>query len=310
MKKLQFAAFASLALAVIFLAGPSAAQTPAAKAPAQKGAAAAKATGAEAPRNTLGKLKSSGQINVAFSGDSLPFSFVDDKRQPAGYSIDLCKRVIAQLGRAAGVPDLKVNWLVGTVAERLAMVASGKADLECANTTATLSRMAEVDFSSLIFLDGGGLLVKAAAVKQFPDLAGKNVGVIAGTTTATRLESVLKMRLVNAKVVKVKDGNEGIAMLESGSLDAFASDKIKLLGLALQAKDPKALAMLPDDLSIEPLAFALPRGDSSFRVEVNRALTQVYVSGEIESIFNQWLGTLGQPSGLLAAMYVLNAIPR
>ena len=146
MKKPLFAAFAALALAAVFLAGPSAAQTPAPKAPAQKGAAAPKATGAPAPRDTLGKLKSSGQINVAFSGDSLPFSFVDDKRQPAGYSIDLCKRVIAQLGRAAGVPDLKVNWLVGTVAERLAMVASGKADLECANTTATLTRMARRRF--------------------------------------------------------------------------------------------------------------------------------------------------------------------
>ena len=310
MKKSLFAAIAALALAAVFLAGPSAAQTPAAKAPAQKSSAAPKATGTAAPRDTLGKLKTSGQINVAFSGDSLPFSFVDDKSQPAGYSIDLCKRVIAQLGRAAGVPDLKVNWLVGTVAERLTMIASGKADLECANTTATQTRMTTVDFSSLIFLDGGGLIVKAAAVKQFPDLAGKNVGVIAGTTTEARLESVLKLRLVNAKVVKVKDGNEGIAMLESGSLDAFASDKIKLLGLALQAKDPKALAMLPDDLSIEPLAFALPRGDSSYRLEVNRALTQVYVSGEIEAIFNQWLGTLGRPGGLLAAMYLLNAIPR
>ena len=121
---------------------------------------------------------------------------------------------------------------------------------------------------------------------------------------------MLKQRLVNAKVVKVKDGNEGIAMLESGSLDAFASDKIKLIGLAAQAKDPKVLAMLPDDLSIEPLAFALPRGDSSFRLEVNRALTQVYVGGEIETIFNQWLGALGQPSGLLGAMYLLNAIPQ
>jgi ABC-type amino acid transport substrate-binding protein len=310
MKKTLFAAFATLVLAAAFVAGPSVAQTPAPKASAQKGSAGAKATGTGAPRDTLAKLKASGQINVAFSGDSLPFSFVDDKRQPAGYSIDLCKRVIAQLGRAAGVPDLKVNWVVGTVAERLAMVASGKVDLECANTTATQTRMATVDFSSLIFLDGGGLIAKAAAAQKLADLAGKNIGVIAGTTTETRLEAILKARLVNAKVVKVKDGNEGIAMLESGSLDAFASDKIKLLGLALQAKDPKALAMLPEDLSIEPLAFAVPRGDSSFRLEVNRALTQVYIGGEIESIFGQWLGSLGRPSGLLAAMYLLNAIPQ
>ena len=42
---------------------------------------------------------------------------------------------------------------------------------------------------------------------------------------------------------------------------------------------------------------------------MNKALTQVYVSGDIESIFQRWLGKLGRPSGLLAAMYLLNAIP-
>jgi glutamate/aspartate transport system substrate-binding protein len=306
----RLAQIATLVLSAVLLAGPSAAQTPAPRAPAQKASAAAKKTAVVAPRNTLAKLKASGEINVAFATDSLPFSFVDDKQQPAGYSIDLCKRVIEQLGRAAGVPGLKVTWIVGTVAERLAMVASGKADLECANTTATLKRMADVDFSSLIFIDGGGLLVRAGATPNFADLAGKKIGVIGGTTTERRLQDVLKMRNVSADVTKVKDGNEGIAQLESGALDAFASDKIKLLGLALQVKDPKTLAMLPDDLSIEPLAFALPRGDSSLRLEVNRALTQVYVGGEIETIFNRWLGTLGRPSGLLGAMYLLNAIPQ
>ena len=120
----------------------------------------------------------------------------------------------------------------------------------------------------------------------------------------------MKQRLVNANVTKVKDGNEGLAMLESGSLDAFASDKIKLIGLAVQAKDPKPLAILADDLSIEPLAFALPRGDSAMRLEVNRALTQAYIGGDIETIFNQWLGALGRPSGLLASMYLLNVIPK
>lgn len=309
MKKTVFAVFITLTLAAAFIASPSAGQTAAPNATAKK-SATAKAPAAPSPRNTLAKLKSSGVINVAFSGDSLPFSFVDAKQGPAGYSIELCKRVIVQLGRAAGVSELKVNWIVGTVAERIAMVASGKADIECANTTATQTRMADVDFSSLIFLDGGGFLVKGTALQKFADFGGKNIGVIAGTTTEARLDGALKQRLINANVTRVKDGNEGLAMLESGSLDAFASDKIKLIGLAAQAKDPKPLAILADDLSIEPLAFALPRGDSAMRLEVNRALTQVYIGGDIETIFNQYLGGLGRPSGLLAAMYLLNAIPQ
>ncbi len=260
--------------------------------------------------DTLGKIRTAKSINVAFSGDSLPFSFVGEGNRAAGYSIDLCNRVIAAIGRAVGEPNLKVNWMVGTVSERLAMVAAGKADMDCANTTATLARMKDVDFSSLIFIDGGGFIVKAASsLNRFADFGGKTIAVIGGTTTEQRLNAVLKERLVNATVVRVREGGEGIAMLESGSVDAFASDKIKLVGLAAQAKDPNAFALVADDLSFEPYAFALPRNDSAFRLEVNRALSQIYTSGAIEAVFAQWLGKLGRPSGLLAAMYLLNAIP-
>ena len=260
--------------------------------------------------NTLGKIKAAKAINVAFSGDSLPFSFVGPNNEPAGYSIDICKRVIAQIGRAVGEPNLKVNWLVGSVSERLQMVASGKADLECANTTQTIARLASVDFSNLIFVDGGGFLVKSdSPVNKVTDLGGKKVAVLAGTTTESRLNDTLKRRQVNATVVPIRNANEGVAMLESGSIDAYAGDKIKLVGLAAQAREPAKLAMLAEDLSIEPYALTLPRNDSALRLEVNKALTQVYMGGDIEAIFAQWLGKIGRPSGLLAAMYLLNSIP-
>jgi ABC-type amino acid transport substrate-binding protein len=265
---------------------------------------------AQTAPNTLARIKAAKAINVGFSGDSLPFSFVGPNNEPAGYSIDICKRVIAQIGRAVGEPNLKVNWLIGSVTERLQMVASGRADIECANTTQTLSRLANVDFSNLIFVDGGGFLVKTdSPVNKLADMAGKKIAVLTGTTTEARLKSTLERRLVNATVVPISNANEGVAMLESGSVDAYAGDKIKLIGLAAQAKAPAKLAMLAEDLSIEPYAFALPRNDSALRLEVNRALTQVYMGGEIETIFAAWLGKLGRPSGLLAAMYLLYSIP-
>lgn len=260
--------------------------------------------------DTLSKIKAAKSITVAFSADSLPFSYVETNNQPAGYSIDLCKRVIAGISRAVATPDLAIKWVVETVPNRIAMVASGKADLECANTTQSLARMNDVDFSNLIFVDSGGFLVRADSnIHGMGDLAGKTIAVTAGTTTEKRLNDTLKERLVNAKVMLVKDGVEGVALLESGAVAAFASDKIKLIGLAAQAKDPKHFSMLAEDLSYEPYAFMVPRNDSAFRLEVNRALTQVYLSGEIGPIFGKWLGGLGSPSGLLAAMYLLNTIP-
>jgi ABC-type amino acid transport substrate-binding protein len=259
---------------------------------------------------TLGKIKAAKAINVAYSADSLPFSVNGPNGAPVGYSIDLCKRVIAQIGRAVGEPELKVNWMPGSVAERLQMVASGRAELECANTTQTQSRLANVDFSNLIFVDGGGLLVVAGApINQVSDLAGKRIAVLKGTTTEQRLNDLLRVRLINATVVPIADANQGVAMLESGAADAYAGDKVKLVGLAVQSKDTSKLALVAEELSFEPYALAMPRNDSAFRLEVNKALTQVYVGGDIERIFGQWLGKLGRPTGLLSAMFLLNSIP-
>jgi ABC-type amino acid transport substrate-binding protein len=170
--------------------------------------------------------------------------------------------------------------------------------------------MRAVDFSALIFVDAGGFLVAANGSSQnLADFGGKRIGVIGGTTTESRLERMLKERAIDARVTRLKDGTEGVAMLESGSLDAFAGDKIKLVGLATQARDPGKLALLNEDLSYEPLAFALPRGDSAFRLEVNKALTQIYASQEIDAIFGRWFGGFGRPTTLLAAMFVLSSIP-
>jgi ABC-type amino acid transport substrate-binding protein len=273
-------------------------------------AAAAGPAAAQGASPTLAKIKAAKAINVAYSPDSAPFSSATGNAAPQGYSIELCKRAIAQIARAVGEPELKVNWIAGSVGERVQMVASGRAEMDCANTTQTQTRLASVDFSNLIFIDGGGLLVKAGApINRITDLAGKRVAVIKGTTTQTRLADTLRLRGIQATVVPIDDAGVGLSLLEAGSVDAYAGDKVKLTALALQAREPARMALVLEDLSYEPYALALPRNDSGLRLEVNRALTQVYVGGEIEAIFEQWLGKLGRPTGLLAAMFLLNAIP-
>jgi len=270
------------------------------------------ATGALAQQapNTLGKIKAAKVINVAYAGDSLPFSFAGPDKRPAGYSIDLCKRVIAQIGRAVGIPDLKVNWLAGSTPERLEMVRAGKADLECGNTTQTLARLANVDFSSLIFIDAGSVILRAdSSANSIADLAGKKIAVLKGTTTEKRLAAIVASDLPNTTVIPVSESGEGLTMLEEGRVDAYAGDRVKLVGMAAQRNNSGKFALLTEELSFEPYALTLPRGDSALRLEVNRALTQVYQSGDIETVFREWFGKMGQPTGLLAAMYLLNSIP-
>jgi len=92
-------------------------------------------------------------------------------------------------------------------------------------------------------------------------------------------------------------------------VDAYASDKMLLVGTATRAKDPKKLALLPDELSFEPYAITLPRNEASLRLAVNTALAQLYSSGEVVEIFNRWFGGLGSPSMLVRAVYVFGSIP-
>jgi glutamate/aspartate transport system substrate-binding protein len=81
------------------------------------------------------------------------------------------------------------------------------------------------------------------------------------------------------------------------------------VGAAAQARDPKAFALLPDDLSFEPYAFALPRNDTAMRATVNGALGELFRGPELDRIFARWFGTLGSPSALLGSMYLLSITP-
>jgi len=259
--------------------------------------------------DALARIKSANAINVAYSPDSLPFSF-DKDGEPAGYSIDLCKRVISQVGRAVGQPNLKVNWMPGTTTQRLQMVASGKADLECANTSQTLGRSANVDFSGLVFLEMGGFIGRAdSKFERLGDMGGRKIVVLKGTTTEKSLRAELQKKLINAEVVTVERAADGVKMLESGDADLYAGDRIKLLGLVTQAADPNKFAFVNETFSYELYAFALPRNESALRLEVNRALSQLYRSGDIGTIYTAWLGALGKPPELILAMYALYGVP-
>jgi glutamate/aspartate transport system substrate-binding protein len=270
------------------------------------------ATGIASAQGLDGRLKKiadSKTITIAYRTDAIPFSFADEQKQPAGYTVDLCKRVASLIEAQASLKDLKVKWVPVTSQNRFETIARGQADMECGSSTVTLTRMKQVDFSNYTFVDGTGLLTTAkTGIRSMTDIAGKRVGVIGGTTNERVVTELDKRRMLGLKVVVLKTRDEAIAALEEGKVDAFASDKILLIGAMSSAKDPKAFALLPDDLSFEPYAIALPRGDSGLRLAVNTALAHIYRNGEIGSIFNKWFGAIGEPTGLMRAMFVFGSL--
>ncbi|MFO1412363.1 MAG: amino acid ABC transporter substrate-binding protein [Burkholderiales bacterium] len=266
--------------------------------------------GAQGLDGRLKKIADTKTIAIAHRTDAAPFSFVDADKNVTGFSVDLCRRVVASLEKQLKVDKLAVKWVPVTTQTRFDAVAKGQADMECGASTVTLSRMKIVDFSSFIFIETTGLLAKAANdYKSLADLSGKKIAVIAGTTNERAVRQQIERRKINATVVPVKSNDEGMAAVEGGTADAFASDALLLIGGVVKAKDPKSFALLNDRLSYEPYGIVLPRGDYNFRLAVNTALSQIYSSDQIDDVFGRWFSAFGKPTPLTEAVYILGAIP-
>ena len=261
-------------------------------------------------RPTLDKLKETGVIHLGYRETSRPFSFVGSDGQPAGYSVDLCQHVVAAIRQTLKLPALKVAWVAVTPADRIPKLVKGTIDLECGSTTITFTRMEEVAFSHMIFVDGGSLLATVdSGIASVKDLASKRVGVIPNTTTEKALARAVDEAAVKPTVVTVSEHGEGLRGLEEGRLDAYASDRLLLAGLLTTARSPGKLRLSSELFSYEPYGLMLRRGDNAFQANVNRTLSSLYRAGEVVQIYERWLGPFANASPLLKALYLLHSWP-
>jgi glutamate/aspartate transport system substrate-binding protein len=245
-------------------------------------------------------------IRIAYRADDRPFSFLNDAKEPLGYTIDLCSQVTASIAQQFKLPELKIEWVPVTVETRFSAVAGNKADMECGSSTVTLARMQEVDFSILVFVESTGVMVsRTANIHGFGDLVGRKIALVTGTSNEQAVRNIVHQLNLNVTLVAVKDRDEGVAALEAGKVDGFASDKLLLAGAKI--KHPEAFAILPDDLSIEQYAITLPRGDWALRLAVNTGLAQIFRSGHTKDLFERWFFG-ARPGVLLQAVYALGRI--
>jgi ABC-type amino acid transport substrate-binding protein len=262
-----------------------------------------------AAAQTLDKIRKSGIIALGYIDGAAPFSYQDAGGDPQGYSIDLCRAVADGIATQLGGKKLRTRWVKLTIQNRIEAVQRKQVDVECSTTTWTLGRQQLVDFSLVTFVDGGSVLVKGEdKARRLADLGGRRIAVIRGTTTEKALHASLARADVRAEVRTVGARAEGLELLRQGEVDGFASDRTTLIGLAAKQTGGDAYRVLDEDFSIEQYALMLPRGDADFRLAVNRALARLYRSGEIQQVYDRWLGPLGPPSLLLSATYFIQRL--
>jgi len=230
---------------------------------------------------------------------SIPFSYYDDQQQVIGYSQDLMLLAVEAVKAELHLDKLDVKLMPVTSANRVTLVQNRTVDIECGSTTNNLERQKQVGFSNTIFIVGTRLLTrKDSGLKDFPDLAGKNVVTTAGTTSERLLRKMNEERSMGMRIISAKDHGESFLTLETGRAVAFMMDDALLYGEMAKAKNPADWNVIGTPQSREAYGCMLPKGDAAFKQVVDKAIAQAMTSGRAEQIYNKWFRQPIPPKGL------------
>lgn len=254
---------------------------------------------AQALTGTLKKIQDSGTITMGVRDSSVPFSYLDDKQQPVGYSVDLCYRIVDAVKTQLKMPNLKVVLQPVTSATRIPLMANGTIDLECGSTTNSIDRQKQVSFVSTTFVTASRLVAKKSSkVSSLNDLRGKSIVSTAGTTSLRLLNELNGERKLGMNILSAKDHAESFLMVKTGRAVAFAMDDILLYSLVASDQAPGDYMITNDALSVEPYGIMVRKDDPAFKRLADTAIANVFKSGEINRIYAKWFTSPIPPKGI------------
>ena len=254
---------------------------------------------AEELTGTLKKIKDTGSITLGHRESSIPFSYYDDKQNVVGYSQELMLKVVEAVKQELQLKSMTIKMLPVTSQNRITLVQNGTVDIECGSTTNNTERQKQVAFSNTIFIIGTRLLTKKdSGIKDFPDLAGKNVVTTAGTTSERLIRKMNEDKKLGMNIISAKDHGESFLTLETGRAVAFMMDDALLYGEIAKAKKPAEWAVVGTPQSFEAYGCMMRKDDPQFKKLVDTALAKVMTSPEIEKIYTKWFMSPIPPKGL------------
>jgi glutamate/aspartate transport system substrate-binding protein len=260
---------------------------------------------------TLKKVKESGRIVIGRSENSPPFSFVDAAGAPTGYTIDLCGRIAEAVRQELKMERIEVRYVTITGTTSIPLLVNGTVDMVCSTTTHNLTRERQVDFLATTYITGNQLLVrKNSGINEIEDLKGKRVAVNQGTTNERIIKELDRKLGLGIRFLDTEDQPRGWLAFETGRVDAYVTDAIIEHGLIAKASNPDRYAVVGRLLSFDPYSVVVRRDDSAFRHVGNRVLADLFRGGEIQAIYDRWIGPIvGPPSDELQTVWRVQALP-
>jgi len=245
-------------------------------------------SGLSAQADTLEKVKSSGTITMGVRDSSGALSYTLGEGKYAGFHIEICQRIVANLEKAVG-KKLEVKNLAVTSQNRIPLVQNGTVDIECGSTTNNATRQKDVSFVLTTYVEEVRIAVKAnSGITSIAQLNGRNVATTTGTTSVQLLRKHERANGVDFKEVFGKDHADSFLLLESGRADAFVMDGQILAGNIALSKAPADYKIVGEVLSVEPIAIMLRKDDLAFKKLADDTVRDLVKSGDMAKIYDKW----------------------
>lgn len=274
--------------------------------------------------NTLERVRASDAMTLGYLADFAPFSSKDGD-QVSGYAIDLCLKVADKVKAELGLPALQVRFVPVKISEDISAVSSGKIDMLCTPTPATLERRKSVSFSVPIYTAGMSAVVRKDApeallkalngeeVHSGPTwratvnrgLANQTYATTAGGVSEQWIREQMRLLGVVATLVTVDTTDEGIKLVADGKADAFFNERMLLKNYLARDFPDSNLFIIDRIYEYAPVSMVVERGDEDFRLLVDTVLSDLYRSGAIEAAYDKYLGGVNETTRKLFKLYEL-----
>jgi ABC-type amino acid transport substrate-binding protein len=249
--------------------------------------------------DTMSKIKTNQSISVAYREATFPFSFLDKKKKPTGYSIEICELLVDAIKRELKEPKLKLTYIPVTAETRMSAVMEGKADIECGTTTNNSERRKQVSFIIPHFYANVRFITRSDSnIKNWTDFNGKPIALIKGSSTAKLLAENPRTKTIKFTAVEAPDHEAAFQLLEKNQAKAFVMDDVLLYGLKAGTKNHAQFTIAGDVLFTQTYAFVVRKDDPQFKDFLNKELARLMVSGEIGKLYEKWFKKPTQPNGI------------
>jgi glutamate/aspartate transport system substrate-binding protein len=261
-----------------------------------------------AQADTLAKIKQSGAVTMGVRESSGALSYTLGDGKYAGFHVEICSRVLADVQKSLGLAKLDVKYQPVTSQNRIPLVQNGTVDIECGSTTNNATRQKDVSFAVTTYVEEVRIAVKGSSgITSIAQLNGKKVATTTGTTSVQLLRKHERATGVNFEEVFGKDHADSFLLLESGRADAFVMDGQILAGNIAKAKNPADFRIVGEVLSVEPIAIMIRKDDPGFKKAVDDSIVAMMKSGEIAKLYDKWFMQPIPPSNTRVGLAVSDA---